>query len=85
MTTTYESTLDLIRGLDTENSPPCQVLVPPDGERACGKPSCKRIFCRCRCGKTQYMFMCRSCDELIGTFGGACHFCGSSEFTMSPA
>jgi hypothetical protein len=85
VTTTYEGLLDAIQGFDTTSFPPCEILLPLKDGRTCGKPSCKRIHCRCRCGKAAYLFMCRTCDEKIATFGGTCNYCGSSEFTLTPA
>lgn len=83
MTTTdtrYEGLLDAIQGFDTTSSPPCEIFEALSEER-CGKPSYKRIRYRCQCGSTELAFICRSCDEL----GVHCYYCGSHEFTVSPA
>ncbi len=72
--------------VDTEGSPPCQVLMPPPpDDRPCGKPSYKRVRYQCPCTKAEYMFVCRPCDEKIRAGDACCHYCGSYEFTMSPA
>lgn len=78
--TRYEGLLDAIQGFDTTSSPPCEVFK-AHGEERCGKPSYKRIHCRCSCGVAEFVFICRPCDE-DGTY---CCYCGSYDFTASPA
>jgi hypothetical protein len=71
--------------VDTEGSPPCEVII-PRAEKVCGKPSCRRIYCRClECKKAEFVFMCRACDISIAKYGAACSYCRSIDMEIRPA
>ena len=73
-----------IEGIDSENTPPCQMNIREAGTdnpyRPCGLPSALRILSVCgSCGGRDILFLCRRChDQMIEQANSECSSCYKS-------
>jgi len=66
--------IEVITGIDLENTPPCEMLIPYPSP--CGQPSVARLRTKCgRCCGEVITFACRSCRDKITRGNGGCRTC----------
>lgn len=65
-----------LEGIDTEGTPPCEVILKNPFPHDCGNPSAYRVSTRCAgCGKTGIVFICEDCREMEAQGRWECSIC----------